>query len=105
MSRWDWWAFGSRYDGLVRGIKRDWPKDYVLGPADQRLENNCVPVRDLPDDFRCWAIVAPGGRWHEKAEVGWFGMTTHSDSEWDEKIRKLLVEHNTCLAVGCDLHI
>lgn len=54
-----------------------------------------------------FAIVTPDGEWHEKGEMGWFGMTTDekADEAWAQEWHDLLVLHQHCFATIVDCHV
>lgn len=69
---------------------------------------NIVPVAELPDDLaQPFAIVTPDGKWHEKGEMGWFGMARNkkSDDDWSAFLNSIRSEHAECIAVAVDCHI
>lgn len=104
-SQWDWWRIGGRYDGRVAAVEHDSENGFNFDKAHESLDLNVRPVRDLPEDFTCWAILTPDGQWHQKAKMGWFGMAANEDEGWLPRMRRIFAENNECVAVGCDLHI
>jgi hypothetical protein len=84
-SKWDYYSVGGRYDGSIPG--------------------NVCPVRDLPEDVTCFAIVTPDGEWHERGKLGWFGMVSDKSDTWEHDMLMLLGRHTDCIAIGVDIHI
>ena len=35
-------------------------------------------------DFYTFAVITPDGVWHEPGQMGWFGISSESDEEWNE---------------------
>ncbi|MBA3829914.1 MAG: hypothetical protein H0X33_13320 [Taibaiella sp.] len=84
-AKWDWYQVGGRYDGAI--------------------PNNICLVRELPENVKCYAIVTPNGKWHERGKLGWFGMISEPNDTWDHDMLMLLGKHTDCVAVGIDIHI
>jgi hypothetical protein len=84
-SKWDWYEVGGRYDGSIPG--------------------NVCPVKELPEDVKCFAIVTPDGEWHERGKLGWFGMVGNQNDNWTHDMLMLLGKHTDCTAIGVDIHI
>jgi hypothetical protein len=56
-------------------------------------------------DYVPFAIVTPDGRWHEKGNMGWWGIVSDEQENWSAIAKRILQEHQSCVAVLCDLHI
>ena len=86
-SKWDWWVIGGRWDGTVPG--------------------NAIPVSELTDEIIPFAMVTPDGEWHQKGDMGWWGMTSNemSEEDWVKEVNGILKVYSKCIAIGCDLHI
>lgn len=70
-SKWDWWVVGGRWEGyltLKSGEKVDVAEVSELAPEA------------IPAPF---AYVDTDGEWHEKGQMGWFGVARN---EADDKI-------------------
>jgi len=88
-SQWDYWSmieFEINDDGKLR---------------------NAFPVSEVQGDFQCFAVVTPNGTWHQRAEAGWWGMTTNEKDRyaWQQEIKALFQANQNCLLVGVDCHI
>lgn len=92
-AKWDWWVIGGRYNGLVGNGSAN-PN---TAPVSVLLEKGVIP----------FAIITPDGKWHERGEMGWFGIVSNEKEEdvWTKEVRSIFEKHQDCLAVGCDLHI
>lgn len=54
-----------------------------------------------------FAVVTPDGVWHEKGEMGWFGMSHNNKEEkkWVKEVQELLDQHKDHWIIGVDCHI
>jgi hypothetical protein len=70
-------------------------------------DGDVMPVSKIPQDIFPFCIVTPEGRWHEKGEMGWFGMASNKKDEdvWHKKCSDLFKRHKGCLAVVVDYHV
>lgn len=82
-------------------------KGAVSGPRPIADVGNISPVRELPDDFACFAIVTPEGEWIERGRMGWWACVSNEKDEdaWKHEIRAVLDKYSDCIAVGVDCHI
>lgn len=105
-SKCDWWRIGGRWDGEVRGLPPidDNQGGFNFSATYETLERNVCPVSALPEGFHCWAVVTPDGRWFEKSEMGWWGMSFGDREHWPAQLAELLSAYSDHLAIGCDLH-
>lgn len=95
-SKWDWWVIGGRWNGYFNA-------------DDDRGTNgvNVIPIAEIKDGPVPRAIVTPGGVWHEKGEMGWFGMSfgDKNQEDWRAEYFEVLSAFPNHIAVACDLHI
>ena len=100
-SHWDYLCIGGRWDGVIFGTPR---RDDLVnaGEEHERLEYNCAPVRQLPEDLIPHAIVTPDGLWYE--EANWASTEEAVKERWREEARALLKRHQNCLAIAVDCH-
>lgn len=111
-SKWDWWRVGGRWDGCITNTPHE-GDGFNFGNEHEQLRTNmCTAAQYLAlvtQDAKHspFAIVTPDGKWHEKAEMGWWGMTRNAKkpATWIDIVKRLLKKHSKALAVGCDLHI
>ena len=107
-SKWDWWVVGGRWNGAIRDEERsDDEGGFNFGDEFHNLKENTIRVGDIKDGDPPFAFVTPDGKWHQKAEMGWWAMTSNEkemedwQKEWDE-MRAAYPDH---IAVGVDCHI
>lgn len=95
-SQWDWYVIGGRWDGLISGN---------MAPVEEVLPR--LGLEDKSKRFSTYAILTPDGEWHQKGEMGWFGVSTGEVAQetWDVETRRLLEAHPDCIAVVVDAHI
>lgn len=93
-TRWDWYEVGGRWNDFLE------------------LGNNYAPIPDfikaLKEREDCvYAIVTPDGEWHQRGEMGWWGMSSNEDKDWDEKMFKILEGYDNVEYIGVivDCHI
>lgn len=75
-SKWDWFEIGGRYEG-------------VMGSGD------VSPLKNVDSDFVPFAFITPDGVWHQKARLGWWGMTT------DEKGKDMWIQEWQAARAQC----
>ncbi len=72
-AKWDWYSVGGRWDG-------------ELITADGQC--NRARVKDVlfseMSDFSTYAVITPDGEWHSSGTVGWFGVSSESEDEYDK---------------------
>lgn len=69
---------------------------------------NIVPVSKIPKNYLPYAIVTPDGEWHEKGEMGWFGLSSNEkdSKEWENICKGIFSKYaEEYLAVVVDCHI
>jgi len=79
----------------------------------ENLDRNSIKVSDLVDLLAAkktgfpFAIVTPDGDWHEKGDMGWWGMVSgeKKPQDWQSEVAKILAAHQDAFIVACDLHI
>jgi hypothetical protein len=103
-AKWDWRTLGGRFDGALTNNRHR----SVNSPAPLGIEHPAaVPVLSLPQDFSCYAILTQDGKWNQRGEMGWFGMSSNEQSQeaWAASVRQILDAHQDCVAVAVDCHI
>lgn len=115
---------GFRNDKLGKEHRKENPK-YTCNGCDGKgirpkfaghfvdTEGNYAPAIKVLDminsgkDLYPFAIITPNGEWHERAEMGWFGMTSDEkeDDAWHEEVKRILQANPNKVAVVCDCHI
>jgi hypothetical protein len=114
-SQWDWWDYGGRWNREIHGdYKGDENGGFNFGDQYRRLSENMVTVPDLlergrkPDqNIVPFAVLTPDGEWHQRGEMGWFGMVRNPEDakEWKQRFGGILERHKDCYAIGIDCHI
>jgi hypothetical protein len=92
-SRWDWYQEGGRWSNM---LKRD---DGAVCNAAQWGE---IVNKDEVQTF----AVLKDGEWHEKGEMGWFGMVSDEKDTWPAEYQALVADlpDDTWVTV-VDVHI
>ncbi|WP_144628926.1 hypothetical protein [Arthrobacter woluwensis] len=83
-SKWDWWVIGGRWN-------------------DNVIAGNIGPIVSLKK--RTFAVITPDGEWHESGRMGWFGMVSNENPNWDAQFDELVAQHPAAYAVVVDVHI
>lgn len=110
-SQWDWYRKGGRWDGWLTDTEPEsGDGGFNFGPQHETLEKNSIKVEKLigQDEPKIpHALLTPDGGWHQKGEMGWFGMSHNEQDpqEWETQVLELFEEHRDCLAVALDCHI
>lgn len=88
-SQWDWWSIGGRWDGWLSATNR--------AQAQTAAQNGKIPL----------AVVTPDGVWHQRGEIGYWGVTDNEKDpdDWAREVQSLFSAHPTSWVVACDLHI
>jgi len=112
--KWDWFRIGGRWDGWIQGAFRESEDSgFNSGDGHTDMRHNCVSaevyLQSIKDDENLvpFALVTPDGEWHEKAEMGWFGMTRNEvdECEWRDEVISLLEANPDTIAIAVDLHV
>lgn len=105
-SKWDWYCIGGRWSGFL----------YLKDKDDDgnRITTNQALVEEVDWDYMFeqnripFCCVTSNGDWHEKGEMGWWGMTRNEvdvDTWTEEFKRQLKLEDKECLVTVIDFHI
>jgi hypothetical protein len=101
-SKWDWYVIGGRWHGYIRG--EDTNLDQYVDNVDKNINttDNLLFLDNSP-----FAVLTPDGTWHEKGEMGWFGMASNEKSEddWLTYYNKVLDKYPNHTVVAVDCHI
>lgn len=135
-SKWDWHQIGGRWTGILvpdyhpetdpknhqkcvvcggkgkfrrkechnckgTGFALAWPTEWA------KFKGDILPVEKVPEKTCLFALVEPDGTWHEKGEMGWFGMHKPVDRDWKKTFRKFVEKYQDGrhLAVVVDCHV
>lgn len=124
-SKWDWYQIGGRWDGKLRLKNGDrsnkariceidfspdkeaydvaieqWNNDFMGGFSNKEyfveMYGTAEVYAESVSAFSTYAVVTPNGVWHEKAEMGWFGMdnaTPEDSKNWPLKYYERFVKN------------
>ena len=107
-SKWDWWVIGGRWNGELIGKARDdGDGGFNFGDEFHSLRENSCKVQDIADGFIPFAVITPDGEWHEKGEMGWWGMASNKKKEslWKKEVEAIFKQYPDHIAVLLDCHI
>lgn len=95
--RWDWYEIGGRWDGFIKGAKRNVISTRALSKSPH-----------LKDSVPCY-IVTPDGMWleHERFFPDGFlsgRIERKPDDQWLREVRESLEENADCRVVCVDIH-
>lgn len=123
-AKWDWYAIGNRWDGYLfskDGHGRnelkfddvDWDemfKDRI--ETYTNLEGKEVTCNDPHVPF---CLVTTDGDWHERGEMGWFGISVNDKEEdvWNDEVKSYVKnlanlpeeERNAIVVYAVDFHV
>jgi len=107
LSKWDWYRVGGRWDGAMVDNKQTSENGFNFDDMHETFENNSCFVRQIKKDWTPFAIIAPDGKWHEKGEMGWWGIVDNEKEEnkWDEEALKIFSAYPDNMVVSVDVHI
>lgn len=93
-AKWDWYQLGGRWSGLIK-LKNN--TDGVIGEPSLVAKN--IPGIDQAKkgDISNLTTIYPfailkNGEWYEKGEMGWWGMVSNENIEWEKEVTKLLTD-------------
>jgi hypothetical protein len=104
-SKWDWWSYGGRWNGAMIGKYKGSKDGFNFGEQYRQIENNMCLVKDIDEKFTCFAIITPDGNWHERGNMGWWGMVSNENDDWEETVKDIFKTYPDYIAILLDLHI
>jgi hypothetical protein len=109
-SEWDWYRIGGRWDGWISEAPEmdDGEGGFNFSRRFESLERNAVVASVASEKERIpFAIITPDGKWHEKGNMGWWGivMDEKDDKAWETEAKRLYAESSDHIAVCLDAHI
>lgn len=107
-SKWDWWIVGGRWDGLVSAKGQRRPSSdggFNFEPGHNSPYRNSCLVKQLKPENIPFALVTPDSVWHEKGNMGWWGVVSNENADWNEVAHAILAAYPDHLIVGVDCHI
>ena len=102
-AKWDWYAIGNRWDGYLYDKNG---KEYNRLPFDdvdwekmfKKVEETYTNYKGEEETYISshipFCLVTTDGDWHERGEMGWFGMSYGDKDQdvWDDEV-KTYVKH------------
>lgn len=108
-SRWDWYSIGGRWDGFL--VLKEKTDDGEIIEVNEAYfdEIDWDYMREYK--FSPFCFIDEDGDWHEKGEMGWFGVCFNEKpaENWDKYFQDYLDElklsDSPCLVTVVDFHI
>ena len=76
-SKWDWYTLGGRWSGLLK-------------TKDEQTTDVAIKSEILNfDEVVTFALLDANGNWHERGDMGWWGVVSNEDDSWEEKLKEL----------------
>lgn len=90
----------------LRHLQGDRPRGEVADPW-REFRGDVRPLAHIRKELTPFAVVTPDGQWHQKGDMGWWGMARNEQpkDEWKAQVESLLAAHQRCVAVVVDCHI
>jgi hypothetical protein len=112
-SQWDWYRVGGRWDGLIVNNRQYSQNGFNFSHVHETIKNNSLLLDSLPDEIDDnwipFAIVTPDGEWHEKGDMGWWGIVNDAKSNWEQEAKEIINKYRKgeikYMAVAVDCHI
>lgn len=100
--------FEGQKKDTIEKLENDWKEieqgniDFMYGVDKNETKESYIQKYS---NFYTHAVIKDG-KWYEKGEMGWFGITTNEDENWEEEFDKLIksLPENTLLTI-IDCHI
>lgn len=105
-SKWDWYAIGGRWAGMLSGLQKikDWEDVY----KERSIGEESAPVKYILANWSeklCpFAILTPDG-WCQRGEMGWWGVVSDEDDNWPTLAKETLEKYPDYTATAVDVHI
>ena len=85
-SKWDWWTVGGRWTGFYKLLPGRSGMTGEPGIFDNKADDGCVDMARKGDidaserRMQTFSVLAEGV-WKEPGKMGWFGMSSETDSD------------------------
>lgn len=106
MSKWDWYSIGGRWDGFLSLKERD--AEGKPKTANKAYANEIDWDWMLENKYPPFCFVDQTGDWHEKGEMGWWGVSFNDqpENEWRQEYEDYIKQLDPdCLVTVIDFHI
>jgi hypothetical protein len=105
-AKWDWYRVGGRWDGWLIDNEKTSRNGFNFGSEHETIENNISTTEAaLAKEKITHAIITPDGAWHERGEMGWFGILRTENDGWEEQAKALYAKYPGHSVVIVDAHI
>ncbi|HUS48894.1 MAG TPA: hypothetical protein VMZ91_01910 [Candidatus Paceibacterota bacterium] len=112
-SKWDWYVIGGRWNGQVQASPRnDGEGGFNFGDEFHQIYENITTVEDYIIQiekeiaYSPYSIITPNGEWFEKGEMGWWGIVSNENTDWEKVSMEILKKYKeNHVIVGVDVHI
>lgn len=77
---------------MISEAEKNWDKIKALPPIFKEKEMTKEDYIKNRSIFATYAVITPDGEWHQKGDMGWWGISTNEDEAWDEKYRERFID-------------
>lgn len=105
-SKWDWYEVGGRWSGFL--VLKERNSDGSIKETNEAYVYEIDWEYMKENKYSPFCFIDEDGDWHEKGEMGWFGMSFNeqSDESWDAEYEDYLKEVDPyCIVTVVDFHI
>jgi len=92
-SKWDWYALGGRWSGMIKLKKGTKGTKGRSGVFNNEVGIDSAMKGDIDnlDELKTFAVLKDG-EWYERGKMGWWGITTNEmdETSWDKEIVEFL---------------
>jgi hypothetical protein len=84
-SKWDWFDPTGRWSGFIKTNSGEFVNEAMFGEIDFTDDKrDCFSLKNPP------YCVVIDGKWYEKGQMGWWGISTGDKENWDEEFAELI---------------
>ena len=84
-SKWDWFDPMGRWSGFIKTKSGEFVNEAMFGEIDFTDDkSDCFSLKNPP------YCVVIDGKWYEKGQMGWWGISTGDKENWDEEFAELI---------------
>lgn len=84
-SKWDWYSIGGRWSNFLK------LKNGLC--ADSALLSDVDFFFDSKDkSFVTFAVILPDGTWHQRGDMGWWGVATDIKDDWYDTYKEKFLD-------------